>query len=470
MAANVKTETRNYDLFKGAVAVGLLIIIAILLIQGRAPSAEVEPTAVIGALPAINAPTIGEEGSVGLSGTGPAGASVEIWDGGGALATTTVGADGTWSWNGPLGPGDHQLSARTVDASGKTLNESPAVSLNVPEPVIVIAVPVINAPTIGEGGSVSISGTGQPGASVELWAGAVKLGTATIGADGTWSWDGILDPGDHQLSARTVDTSGKTLNESPAVSLNVPEPVIEIAMPAISSPTIGDGGRIGLSGTGQPGAIVELWAGAVKLGTAAVGADGTWSWDGILDPGDHQLSARTVDTSGKTLNESPAVAVAVAAAAVPIIPVLAEPQVNAGGTVTLTGTAEPGTTVEVLEDGIAVGTAAVQNDGTWAFVYKAAAGGHQLAARTQADADAISAGVSVEVPAPATTQTGEGQEYIVKQGDTLGDLAVRFYGSWRLWRMIFDATNTRAAEDPSFHAIERPGLIRPGWKLWIPAQ
>ena len=47
-------------------------------------------------------------------------------------------------------------------------------------------------------------------------------------------------------------------------------------------------------------------------------------------------------------------------------------------------------------------------------------------------------------------------------GDNLSALAERFYGDWSLWRLIFEATNERAAEDPSFHVIENPRLIRPG--------
>ena len=557
MAANEKPSTRNYDLFKAAVAIGLLIIIAILLIQGRATPAEVEPTAVAGALPTFIAPqlgeggrislsginqpgtsielwsgssklgsttvdtdgawqlestlepgdyqlsaravdaagklvnesptwslsvprpkvevampeialpTLGEGGSVGLSGTGQPGASVELWSGDVQLGTTTVGADGKWSWDGKIEPGDYQISAHTVDTAGKVLNESPALAVNVPEAEI--AMPQIALPKLGEGGKISLTGTGQPGASVELWAGDVKVGTTTVGADATWSWDGSLEPGDYQISARTVDAAGKVLNESLPLAVNVPEP--EIAMPTIAAPTLGEAGGVSLTGSGQPGASVELWAGDVKVGTTTVGTDGKWSWDGTLDPGDYQLTARTVDAAGKTLNESAALALTVAAAA-PSPPVMAEPQVSAQGTVTLTGTAEPGTTLEIVEDGKVVGTTVVQDDGTWTYVYNALAGAHELAARSQAAPEAASASASVEVPALTSTggPSGEGQEYIVKRGDTLADLATRFYNNWRLYRLIFDATNARAAKDPTFHTIERPNLIRPGWKLWIPAQ
>ena len=482
-----KPDTRNYDILKGVVTAILLIIIAILLLQGGpAREAEGSPEATFPAatlpvadlaMPAINTPLPGERGNVSLSGTGQPGATVELWAGDVKLGDVVVGEDGTWSWDGTLELGDsYQLSARTVDASGQMLNEA-GIGLARAEPVVEIALPTINSPILGEGGSLSLSGTGQPGATIELWAGDIKLGDVIVGDDGAWSWDGTLDPGDYQLSARTVDASGQMVNEAPALALNMPAPVVEIALPTLNPPTLGEGGSVSLSGTGQPGATIELWAGDLKLEEVLVGEDGTWSWDGTLDAGDYQLSVRTVDASGQMLNEAPALAFTVASEVAPVTPVLAEPQVDAEGTVTLSGTAEPGTTIELVEDGAVVGTAQVQDDGNWTFAYKAATGAHQLAARSQAEPDVASAEVSIEVPTPASTDSaedsaasGEGQGYVVQRGDCLSALAEQFYGDWKLWRLIFETTNERAAEDPTFHIIENPRLIRPGWKLWIPAQ
>jgi hypothetical protein len=171
-----KSDSRAYDIFKGVVTVILLIVIAILLLQGRPePEVEMPPQATIPAaalpgadlaVPVINPPTLGEGGSISLSGTDQPGATVELWASDVNLGDVVVGDDGAWSWDGTLDPGDYQLSARTVDASGQLLNEAPALALNVPEPIVEIALPTINPPDLGEGGSVSLSGTGQPGATV----------------------------------------------------------------------------------------------------------------------------------------------------------------------------------------------------------------------------------------------------------------------------------------------------------------
>src|SRR6476620_43883 len=44
---------------------------------------------------------------------------------------------------------------------------------------------------------------------------------------------------------------------------------------------------------------------------------------------------------------------------------------------------------------------------------------------------------------------GDGQDYIVKPGDSLVKIATAFYGQARAWHTIFDATNAKAASDPS---------------------
>jgi len=518
MADNERARARNYDLFKGAVALVLLIIIIVLLLQGRtapqdASPEEAELPVAAAVVPSFDPPDLSAGGTLGLSGSGEPGTTVDLWAGGTHLGNTTVGGDGTWSWDGTLEPGEYQVVARTLDASGQVLNESAALSLavpqaeagvaapeaaaetatpqaaaattapeatTVPEPAVELALPAINPPELDTEGGLSLSGTGEPGATVELWAGDTLLGETAVGADGTWSWSGTLEPGEYQLVARTVDDAGEILNESDAASLAVPEPAVELALPAISPPELDMEGGLSLSGTGEPGATVELWAGDTLLGETTVGADGTWSWSGTLEPGEYQLVARTVDDAGEILNESDVVEVSVegaaegAAEAAP--PVLDEPRVGATGTITLTGTAEPGTTVEILEDGEVVGTAQVGEDGTWSLAYQSAEGVHELAARSQADPEQASAAVSVEVPAAAAEQepaapagAGEGEAYIVQPGDTLSGLAKRFYGNGQLWRQIFEGTNARAAEDPTFHVLENPNFIRPGWKLWIPA-
>ena len=63
-----------------------------------------------------------------------------------------------------------------------------------------------------------------------------------------------------------------------------------------------------------------------------------------------------------------------------------------------------------------------------------------------------------------------GEAYIVQPNDWLMKIAGKFYGDANAYRVIVEATNAKAAEDPSFAVIDAPSLIRVGQKLWIPAQ
>jgi hypothetical protein len=252
-----------------------------------------------------------------------------------------------------------------------------------------LALATLNLPAAADftAEGVKLSGTSQPGATVELWDGATKVGTAAVGADGLWSLVSPLGEGAHKLVVRTVDAAGQILNELAAVDITVPA---AIALPTLNLPATADLTAEGmkLSGQGQPGATVEVWDGATQVGTAVVGADGIWSLVAKLSGGAHWLVARTVDAAGQTLNELPAVEVTV-------------PEALA---------------LAVAED-----------------------------------------------------LTATGQAYTVRWGDWLLKLARRFYGDSRLYTRIVDGTNAKAAVDSTFRRIRNPNYIRAGQKLWIPA-
>ncbi|GEM_PF-2573222 len=177
---------------------------------------------------------------------------------------------------------------------------------------IAIALPIMSLPQASDyaADGVKLSGTGQPGTTVEVWDGTTKVGTAVVGADGAWSLLGKLAEGVHKLVVRTVDAAGKILNELPAVDVTVPK---AIALPTLNAPAAADRTEDGvkLSGTGEPGATVEIWDGATKVGTAVVGADGIWSLFCKLGEGTYRLIVRTADAAGNTLNKSATLEVAV---------------------------------------------------------------------------------------------------------------------------------------------------------------
>ena len=62
------------------------------------------------------------------------------------------------------------------------------------------------------------------------------------------------------------------------------------------------------------------------------------------------------------------------------------------------------------------------------------------------------------------------EAYIVQADDWLSKIADKFYDNVLAYPAIVEATNTKAAVDDSFTAIDTPDGIEIGQKLWIPAQ
>ena len=58
------------------------------------------------------------------------------------------------------------------------------------------------------------------------------------------------------------------------------------------------------------------------------------------------------------------------------------------------------------------------------------------------------------------------QVYVVKKGDTLWDLAVKYYGSGSKYVKIYNANK---ASTEGFDAIKNPDKIYPGWRIKIPS-
>ncbi len=213
----------------------------------------------------VPAPVIQVASGTEISGTGEPGATVAVdIDGDGTPdLTTTVAANGTWSVSPSPALADGTLvSARQTDPDG---NQSVAAG----ETVDAIA-PI--APSLLIASGTQISGTGEPGATVDLDTdgdGIVDLST-TVAPDGTWSVtpspalsDGVV------IAVRQTDPDG---NQSVSVGDTID------ALPP-NAPVIQVASGTEISGTGEPGATVAVdidGDGTPDL-TTTVAANGTWS-------------------------------------------------------------------------------------------------------------------------------------------------------------------------------------------------
>ena len=70
---------------------------------------------------------------------------------------------------------------------------------------------------------------------------------------------------------------------------------------------------------------------------------------------------------------------------------------------------------------------------------------------------AVTAEIDTSVPQEPTRPAS--RYYAVKKGDTLGNIALQYYGSSQLWKVVYEANR---------QIIKSPDSLREGWKLRIP--
>jgi hypothetical protein len=172
----------------------------------------------------------------GFSGTGEAGATVELWDGSTKLVSKTVDSSGTWSLSPAtaLAEGVHSLTLKQVDAAGNaSTSDATSITIDTTAPA------KLNAPLLAassDSGSSSsdlltnvkmpeFKGTGAvANATMELREGNNVLATGTARSDGTWSLtvsEGkALADGVHAISVLQFDAAGNS-STSDATSITI---------------------------------------------------------------------------------------------------------------------------------------------------------------------------------------------------------------------------------------------------------
>ena len=259
-------------------------------------------------------------------------------------------------------------------ASLPAATAAPAIPTAAPAVPAAIVAPSLTAPAAGATlatGPITFSGTAAPGAEIQVVVDGVPVGKARAGADGQWSLSATVDkPGDRQVVVQALDAQG-------AVAAAANPATVSIGAPAAKAPTIAApaegaiaGGSLTLSGTGTPGSRIEILDGDKVIGTAAVAADGTWSFPTAPQPGTHAYSARVAgDASAASAPVSVAVPApqAPAAAQPPAITAPANDAKLNSGPFTMTGTAAPGAQIEILDSDKVIGTVTAGAYGTWSL-------------------------------------------------------------------------------------------------------
>ncbi|MFO3682922.1 Ig-like domain-containing protein [Pseudomonas aeruginosa] len=290
-------------------------------------------------------PTVDPSNGTTLSGTAEPGATVTLTDGNGnPIGQVTADGSGNWSFTPgtPLANGT-VVNATATDASGNT---SPGSSVTVDS--VAPATPVVN-PSNG----TTLSGTAEPGATVTLTDGnGNPIGQVTADGSGNWSFTpGTPLANGTVVNATATDASGNT---SPGSSVTV-----DSVAPA--TPVVNPSNGTTLSGTAEPGTTVTLTDGnGNPIGQVTADGSGNWSFTPSTPLGDGTVvNATATDPAGNTSGQGSTTVDGVAPAT---------PTVNLSNGSSLSGTAEPGSTV-ILTDGNGNPIAEVTADGSGNWTY-----------------------------------------------------------------------------------------------------
>lgn len=255
----------------------------------------------------IVVPDEGDTVDVPVCGEGSPGSTVTVTVGELPAQQTEVGEDGVWCLTVPEVPeGEHEITADQDDGSSTTIVvevvAADDVTITGPTPGQEFGVPGPD-----DTAEVPVTGTGQPGETITVVLDGEETQEATVGDDGTWEVVFEEVPiGEHTVVAtQEVDGSTATVDFSVAdvvvpVAIDSPAPGTQLTVP---SP--GDVIPLGVSGTGEPGAQIEVMIGGLEgMQTATVGDDGTWSveFEGIGVGGWEITAMQDVDESTATTN------------------------------------------------------------------------------------------------------------------------------------------------------------------------
>jgi large repetitive protein len=366
--------------------------------------------------------------TLSVTGTGEPGDTVTVTIGG-EEQTTTIGTDGKWEviFTGRTLPddGDWTTSVLFTQPNGQTTTlPGPEYIIDMTPPEVMVTEgvqssgDVENAAEYADG--VTLSGTGEPGASIAVQVGTITH-TTKVAADGTWSvtfaqTEVAGGETTHAVTVTATDPLGnQTVVTDTLVMDTVPNPLGIDQVTVDNTVNLAEShGPLVLHGTSAPGASVEItMAGVTQMVTVAANGSWTATWPaGTFAPGEYnaQITATTTDAAGNVSSSSHTFRVdTVASVAFSANAIAGDNIVNAAeaaGGVTMTGSAEAGSTVAVSWNGSTL-PATVAANGSWSVTFPstAIAGGTYSNTATVTATDAAGNTASATHAVQVDTQT-----------------------------------------------------------------
>ncbi|TDV54569.1 hypothetical protein EC919_104307 [Pseudomonas graminis] len=384
--------------------------------------------------------------ALSISGTSTLETELEILDSTTRLTTVKSNSSGAWSGNlQGLTVKSYSLTANALDGSGLVSSPRRLEVLANVKPVINQVLdsrgPVSNGGTTVDT-SLTISGKASPDRQIELFDKGVSKGTANTNGSGEWSLTvSALSVASHAFKAKALygtqpESDVWTVNIAAAVAPTITH--IRDMQGAEIQPdgfTVDTG--VALTGTASAGLEVEIFDGAASRQKVTADAGGQWTLTLTgLSVARHDMKVRANYGSNP---ESAVRKFTVTAVVTPTITRVEDPQGNPvtnGGstyanTVTASGKASVGQTVEVFDSGSSKGTASVNTSGDWSrSVSGLSVGAHSLTARALYANNPVSSPWTLNVQAAtAPTLSVRDSRGEISQGSTTTETTVTASGT-----------------------------------------
>ena len=332
-----------------------------------------------------------------LTGVAEAGATVTFKDqDGNALGTATAGANGAYSFTPTtaMADGAKTITATATDALGNKASTTHSVTIDTQTsaPTVGVDSPPglsIDGVIYDKDSTPTITGVAEAGATVTIKDGNTVLGTTVAGSDGKYSFttpnEHVMSEGSHALSVSAKDIAGNvstTVTQNVTIDTRAPTVTETLASPAVTSAgvTYDRDNTPTITGVTEAGSTVTVKDGDTVLGTTVAGADGKYSFTPSeslkLSDGVHTLNVTATDLAGNvsTVAASQTVTIDATAPNQPTESVAVSPTLTVGGvtydtdrTPTITGTAEAGSTVTIMDGTTPLGTTTANAQGAYSF-------------------------------------------------------------------------------------------------------
>ena len=192
--------------------------------------------------------------------------------------------------------------------------------------------------------------------------------------DGNGNWSLVVslpEPGTYGVVAEALDKNGQVAGSSGTLEVTSILPIDEPTVAVTNVDTDGETAdeALALSGTGTPSSQVEVLLDGAVVETVDVASNGTWRTSvAVPEIGSYEVGAQGVNSRGQVVTQP---ATATATRVLPIVaPSIVVEEVDLDDetdaeSVTVSGLATPGSSVQVVVDGEVVDTVEADDAGSW---------------------------------------------------------------------------------------------------------